>query len=172
MRQIRRNVFETNSSSSHSISLCSRTRVKNNMEISEYDPNYNGQNVLYVDLEGFCSDYTYTRQEEKLAYVFMQLASINDMYYDVIDGVEEVLEAFYETDDFITFESAVCEHIRECGQKCDIVRLRPGTSGYIDHESRFYNKYDAAWYVGDDSIYSLVDLIFSEDSEIIFHYGG
>lgn len=172
MKQIRRNVFETNSSSSHSISLCSRTRAKNNMEISEYDPNYNGQNVLYVDLEGFCSDAVYTKQSEKLAYAIMQLASILGMYYEVIDGNEEQRNCFYETEEFQDFEEEICTHIRDCGQKCDLVRLSPYTDGYIDHDSRFYNEDDAAWYLGDYSIGTLVDLIFSEDSEIIFHFNG
>lgn len=172
MKQIRKNVFETNSSSTHSVALNSFRRVPNTMEISEYDAAYDGKNVLYVNLEEFCSDATYTSQLSKLAYTFMQLASLNELYYEVKDGDEEALKIFYDTEDFKDFENEICAHIRDSGQKCDLVRLSPDTYGFIDHDSRFYSKDDARWYLGDDSIKTFVDLIFSEDSEIYFHFDG
>lgn len=135
MIQIRRNVFETNSSSTHSVTIIDGTLVPNEIPIVEDWDICDGEPTILVELNGFCGWCNHDTQMEKLAYVIMQIAYILDLYhangwYGSKEEIEEAREKLYETDEFKELEGLICEHAG-----CKHVRLREGTEGYIDHES-------------------------------------
>ena len=106
MRQIRNNVFETNSSSSHSVSLGKRGPDTSTLEITQYDERCNYEPGIIIDTVGFCSFYNHDTQEEKLAYVMQQIAYINgysDLFWSS-GNTEQQLKDYYDCDDFKELE--------------------------------------------------------------------
>lgn len=173
MKQIRRNVFETNSSSSHSLSFTNTSLVPNEMEIVGYSWEYEVDDVILVPLQGFCGEWDNSSQYEKLAYLILQLGYITKHDYEVgnlyFHGSKEerikALNDFYYTDEFMELESAICEHAG-----CKHVRIDLNTDGYIDHDSvasdmdelRYNFMYG----------YSYVDLVFGADTNVHFEFLG
>ena len=165
MRAIRRNVFETNSSSTHSVTISSNGNLESSkLEISEYDERCNWEPGIIIDTVGFCGMSDHDTQEEKLAYLMQQIAYING-YFDIFWGsgnIEEQLEEYYDCDDFRELEEAICEYT---GAKC----LRFGDlNGYIDHDSVVYDIYELKDEIGGD----YVNFIFDPDSYVHFEFNG
>ena len=165
MRTIRRNVFETNSSSSHSVSISNKgSPGPSELEIVEYDERCNWEPGIIIDTVGFCSFYNHNTQEEKLAYLMQQIAYING-YSDLFWGsgnTEELLADYYDCTDFRELEEAVCEYT---GAKC----LRFGNlSGYIDHDSIVYDIYELKDEVNNDYI----NFIFNPENFVHFEFNG
>ena len=166
MKQIRRKVFETNSSSSHSVSVpCSDASLsKLGITVNEKT---DWQPGIIIDSVGFCSYYDHDTQEEKLAYLMQQLAYLNgfsDIFRSWIKGenLEEMLDDFYSCDDFIELEEQICEY---ADAKC----LRFGDlGGYIDHDSVVYDKYELMDEIGGD----YVKFVFADDSYVHFEFCG
>ena len=135
MIHIRRNVFETNSSSSHSITITDPRLVDNQIPIVEDWDICDGEPTMLVELNGFCGWCDHESQMEKLAYLIMQIAYILDLTYanggyGSKEGIEEAREKLYASEEFKELEDLVCDH-----SGCKHLRLREGTEGYIDHGS-------------------------------------
>lgn len=164
MRKIRRNVFETNSSSSHSVTIGKSTCEDSHLQITEYCDKGNYEPTTIVDTVEFCGFCDHATQQEKLAYLMQQIAYINN-YSDIFWGfkkIEERLEDYYDCDDFRELEEAVCEYT---GAK----HLRFGyLDGYIDHDSVIYDIYELKDEIGGDYI----NFIFSPDSYVHFEFNG
>ena len=164
MIQIRTNIFETNSSSSHSISIGKAGVEPSKLEIVEYDSRCDYEPGIIIDTVGFCGWDNYETQQEKLSYIMQQLAYING-YSDLFWGsgnIEEQLSDYYDCDDFRELESEICDYT---GAKC----LRFGDlDGYIDHDSVLYDIYELKDEIGGDYI----NFIFSPDSYVHFDFNG
>ena len=164
MKTIRRNVFETNSSSSHSVTIGKHTCEDSYLEIEEYSPKGYYEDTIVIDTVDFCGFCNHDTQQEKLAYLMQQIAYINS-FSDLFWGsgnIEEQLEEYYECDEFRELEEAVCEYT---GAK----HLRFGElDGYIDHDSIIYDIYELKDEIGGD----YCNFIFSPDSYVHFEFGG
>jgi hypothetical protein len=170
MIQIRRNVFETNSSSSHSITIANDNLVDNEIPIVEDWDICNGEPTILVELNGFCGWCDHDTQMEKLAYVIMQIAYILDLqyangWYGSKEEIEEAREKLYEADEFKELEDLICEHAG-----CKHVRLKEGTEGYIDHDSVCSNIEELKnW---DIPYGGYLALIYGADTNIHFEFCG
>lgn len=164
MKQIRINVFETNSSSSHSVSIAPYKLQASNLEIVEYDERCDWEPGIIIDTVGFCSMWNHETQEDKLAYLMQQIAYING-YSDLFWGsgnTDEQLKEYYECDDFKELEREICEYT---GAKC----LRFGDlDGYIDHDSILYNIYELKEELND----SYINFVFNPNSYVHFEFNG
>ena len=164
MKTIRRNVFETNSSSTHSVTRGNGNTVPSELEIVEYCDIGDYEDTIVIDAVGFCSYFSHDTQVEKLAYLMEQIAYING-YFDLFwapDNIEEMLADYYECDDFRELEEAVCDYT---GAK----HLRFGDlDGHIDHDSVVYDIYELKDEIGGD----YVNFIFDPDSYVHFEFNG
>jgi hypothetical protein len=164
MKQIRRNVFETNSSSTHSVSIAEYNLEPSHLDIVEYDERCDYRPGIIVDTVGFCGWYDHETQSDKLAYLMQQVAYING-YSDIFwssENLEERLADYYDCDDFKELEEQVCEYT---GAKC----LRFGSlDGYIDHDSVVYDIYELKDEVNNDYI----NFIFNPKSYVHFEFLG
>lgn len=152
MLKIRRNVFETNSSSSHSITFSNRS--------NESEPNH-----LPIDPDGYIhmrlgefgwEIATYFDQYNKLSYLLTMCAELNGIDFWCINDskFEESLEEFYDCDDFQLISGVIAEYA-----KCDGIKL-DRCEGYIDHQS--HEEYS-----------SIPDFLMQNDTDIIdFVYGS
>lgn len=116
--QIRRNTFETNSSSVHTLCI-----DKSGREPSELKLDKDGKINVY--LNEFGANYElYNYQDEKLSYL-MTLLKYASRGFDI--------ESIYEEDQFKYIEKAIMNYIPECtGIKiCGDIE-----DGYIDHQSQ------------------------------------
>ena len=113
-RQVRRNVFETNSSSMHSLSIAKRG-------ITEYLHVDECTNKVVTEFSEFGWGYDeYNDPETKLSYLVTMIGESRNCY-----SIEEI----YETNDFKKINdvvSARCE--------CDGIEIK-NVNGYIDHQS-------------------------------------
>ena len=168
MIQVRRNVFETNSSSSHSVTVCSTNLVPSQLNVVDDDWKYDYKKTILVDLVGFCGDGDHVSQNDKLAYLILQISYILDLrdscigYYGCY---EEELTHLYESEEFKELESEICEYVG-----ADILRINTDTGGYIDHESVCYSMQDLK--CNDLRGYSYASFVFSEDSSVYFEFNG
>ena len=134
MKQIRRGVFETNSSSTHSVSITGR-KMKGKLPVDQ-----NG--YVYTSLGEFGWEVCdYRDAETKLSYLLTMAWELNGYghkYFRDNDNLQHDIEEFVETRDFQRIERAVCY---ETG--CDGVWLDDTKDGYIDHQScEGYNSID------------------------------
>ena len=164
MKQIRKGVFETNSSSTHSVTIGKGITVPSELEITEYCDIGDYEDTIIIDTEGFCGFCDHDTQQEKLAYLMQQIAYMNG-YSDLFwrsGNIEEQLEEYYDCDNFRELEEAVCEYT---GAK----HLRFGElDGYIDHDSIIYDIYELKDEIGGD----YVNFIFDPDSYVHFEFNG
>ena len=164
MRKIRRNVFETNSSSSHSVTIGNHTCEDSYLEIEEYCDKGDYEPTIIIDTEGFCGFADHDTQQEKLAYLMQQIAYINgfsDIFWNS-ENLEEQLEDYYDCDDFRELEEEICDYT---GAK----HLRFGNlDGYIDHDSVVYDIYELKDEIGGD----YCNFVFSSDSYVHFEFNG
>ena len=117
MKQIRKDVFETNSSSVHTLQIS-----KDGLEPSDLKLNKDGN--IEVEFGEFGKNYMiYNTQYEKLQYLISFIA-YGFYYYD--------LEELYKNYDFITVRNAVCEYT---GAN-DIIVVGEAEA-YIDHQSAY-----------------------------------
>lgn len=115
MFNIRRNVFETNSSSSHSISIKSNS--------GELTPNYiyiDEDNIMHTEFGEFGWGYeTYTDQSNKLSYVVTMMGALSGTYD----------ESLYEYGPFIHLKEDLIEYTGCSDLVID------SFDGYVDHQS-------------------------------------
>lgn len=148
MIKIRKNVFETNSSSTHSVAMSSEDRgYSHEMPVDE-----NG--TLYIQLGeyGWGPDILYTPYD-KLCYV---MSYLSQSYSSVEEFAEDA-----ETGDISHMVGEIGCHLKEdCGVSSIVIKKSDDSwgdgLGYIDHQS-----------VG--SLYSedLIDLIFNNSKIIL-----
>lgn len=128
MKQIRRNVFETNSSSTHSVSVrCGKGLQTNWMTIGEDGYIHSNLGEFGWEIE------TYREQSEKLSYLLTMaymknppnVCSWSDGYSEPDD-----IERFMETEDFKMISDAIAGYA-----DCKGVMLDRIDDGYIDHQS-------------------------------------
>lgn len=168
MIQVRRNVFETNSSSTHSVCISNPELVPSTLNIVEDWDICNGEPTILVELEGFCGGGSRTDQNSKLAYLILQLmyltgnSSANGWYCSGEELVQ-AREEFYDTEEFKELEDAICEHAG-----CKHIRIAPGSEGYIDHDSVVYELYE----LKDECQQSYESLVFGKDSDVWFEFNG
>ena len=119
MKQIRRGVFETNSSSVHSLQIS-----KDGLEPSNLKINKDG--YIEVEFGEFGKDYKiYNTQYEKLQYLLSFIAYSRGLYESPSD-----LEDLYETYDFNDVCDTICEYTGAKG-----IVIIGDTDAYIDHQS-------------------------------------
>lgn len=137
MKQIRRNVFETNSSSSHAISF---SKSKHEVDYTQLVPDFNG--VIHSWFDEFGWGYygfedTNTAQV-KLSYLITQICETNDCprpwcceKYEL----QEAAEAVMETDDFKMLEKDIVSTLKEHGIPAEKIIVEANQEGYVDHQS-------------------------------------
>lgn len=134
-RQIRRNVFETNSSSVHSIAITPDGREPSNLPINE-------QGKIEVALGYFGKeDRLYTEQIDKLSYL---MTCIYYMYcQDCVDMVEQR--------EFQLIEKTLCKYSGAAG--IEVVSVN---NAYLDHQSIPYGSLEIINVWDEDEILNFV----------------
>lgn len=156
MKQIRLNVFETNSSSSHSLTINNKTHInKNELKIKNI--------YTYIDL---CENYgweekSYSLWTDKLNYCLVSLW--NYMPQDVIENTQGIVSDFFKAVDVIFSHQDFLDYI-EYDEDRDLDYYINRFDGGIDHQSNEliideYGKYQ-------DGVQFFNDLIFGVNSVI------
>ena len=160
MIQIRRNVFETNSSSSHSITLANK-QICESRTLTLDDEGYV---TLYVN--GFCSDDAYIEPVDKLGYVLQTYAAKNKIYLNHAGGSAKfitAIEELYRTEEFKNLEYRIKEII---GPDCKGIRFDKNCGwGYIDDSHEAVDEFCTYSY------YDPIDFIFN-DYCLHYSYNG
>ena len=134
-RQVRRNVFETNSSSMHSLSITNGTLQESYLYVDEHD------NKVHTEFGEYDWEIEqYSTQSEKLSYLVTMLISTEGR------GLQTV-EEFFETEGFKKINNVIREYCNCDGIVIDS-KLEPDSwtyngkteyylshDGYIDHQS-------------------------------------
>ena len=160
MKQIRKNLFETNSSSCHTVSIES-----NGSHLEESKFKVNDDNYIEVPLNEFgWSLNKYDDQENKLAYLILIIAYTNgfgDCFLSHSDDIDKWKNKLYKCDDFEELNSDIAYYTNTNG--INIINI---DGGYIDHQSveRFSSLSDFLYYYG---INSTIDFIFDSNISII-----
>lgn len=170
MTKIRVKCFETNSSSSHSITINDSNLVANEIPIEQDWEVCDGEPTMMVELNGFCGLANHETQMEKLAYIIMQIAYILELYhangfYGSPEEIKAAREKLYESEEFKELEDVICDHAG-----CKHIRLRENTEGYIDHDSVCYNIEELKnW---DIPYGGYLKLVYGADTYIHFEHNG
>lgn len=126
MKNIRNNVFETNSSSVHSISVS-----KDGLESSKLSLDNNG--YVVVGFGNFGSDLQYyNSQIDKLSYLITQCYYSNYNYYNDYYWCQDIYSAVEESYNFKCIEDAIKSYINDCSG----IKIKRGTIPDIDHQSQ------------------------------------
>lgn len=124
MIQIRRGVFETNNSSTHSITVFSKKLSPTTLDV--HDDGY-----IHVELGEFGWEVTtYYSQNERLSYLLTMLYELigRNIPYSY-NHEQNVMDYMIESDDFARIVESVCSYADADGIVID------NTYGYIDHQS-------------------------------------
>lgn len=128
MKQVRRSVFETNSSSTHSITITHGKIVNNNIRVDR-------DGYIHTELGEFGWEiWDYKGQAERLSYLVTMLAVKSDVtlwcYEDDESRTEkDIVEDIMKTYEFEKLSDEIGRHAR-----CSGVIIDP-SDGYIDHQS-------------------------------------
>ena len=118
-RQIRKGVFESNSSSVHSITYSFEGRQENKLPI-------NKDGYIEVDFGHFGKEYEiYDSQYDKLSYLMTCLAYISSM---------NINNVIYEHDEFKNIEEAICNYTGAKG-----IKILGSVDPELDHQSIPYD---------------------------------
>ena len=148
MRVRRLNVFETNSSSSHSFAVGGGY---NDLEsLLDYD------DCVQIELEGFGWERcTYTAASSKLAYLILAALSITSQG-SWFSGRDPEVAAFMEKDLFKEIEEVVKLNVEGCRG----IVIDENSEGYIDHQSVEYSTFED--WLADTGADSIKDFIFGD----------
>lgn len=134
MLQIRREVFETNSSSTHSVSI----KTGGIIAVCESYLNVSDDGYIHVELGDFGWEVeSYYEQDVRLSYLLTMAYEKNyDSYsmieYDDRDYARKRVERFMSTNDFNEISEMVAKHASCRGV---IIDVNGREEGYIDHQS-------------------------------------
>lgn len=137
MKQIRRNVFETNSSSSHAISF---SNSKHTLDYTQLVPDSDGVIHCWFDEFGwgyYGKDETNSAQI-KLNYLVTQICETNDcprLWCCKEYELQEAAEFVMETDDFKMLEEDIIYTLKEQGINAKKIVVDTEEEGYVDHQS-------------------------------------
>lgn len=137
-KQIRHNVFETNSSSVHSL-----VYANGNLEPSEL--NMDGLGVIHISLGDFGKSYhVYKRQSEKLSYL------LTCVYYLADCDAGNIYSHF----EFDKIQRAICSYTGARAIEID------NSEGYIDHQSV---PYDEISIIDTNHQNEIINYVFNKD---------
>ena len=161
MIKIRTNVFETNSSSSHSITIPYPLTV----EESVLPVNEDG--YIEVELHEFCHS-PQDGQMARLAWLIQLIVNdkigYNSFWYaHNNEEWTELSEELYALEEFQELETEIANYAN-----CRGVRLAHGTEGYIDHESCYESMKVFLLEYGVDA----ASFVFGKDIEMYFEFCG
>lgn len=125
MRQVRRSVFETNSSSTHSVTIRHKGLAQNCITV-------HNDGYIHTSLGEFGWEVVnYRDQEDKLSYLVTMLAEKNgiDTWYRSDDSLKDKIDKLMETKDFKQLSKEIGKHAKCRGVVID------QSEGYIDHQS-------------------------------------
>lgn len=135
MFKVRKDLFETNSSSTHSISIRGKKKLdKSNLPICSKNNKVEGKFGKFG-----CEVDSYTDQETKLSYLLTMIAEVNKR--------KDSLCSFYELEDFKKVEDVIKKHCKcdgiDIGKEPEIKKYKwydgeyysYNIDGYIDHQS-------------------------------------
>lgn len=137
MRQVRRNVFETNSSSSHAISF---SNSKHTLDYTQLVPDSDGVIHCWFDEFGwgYYGNADTNSAQVKLSYLITQICETNDCprpwccrEYEL----QESADAVMETDDFKMLEKDIISALKEHGIPAEKIVVEANQEGYVDHQS-------------------------------------
>ncbi len=177
MKQIRNNIFETNSSSTHSVSL---TNMSSDILNFEQLDSYVDQADHYIHIE--FGEFGWGYDEYVDAY--MKLQYLLTMIMELHRNELLTFDDFYNLDEFILVECIVTENVKDCKGICiandcfkrnsydsedkdgnPITKYWNSFNGYIDHQS--YEDYETLADFLDNWCVTLEDFIFNENVELI-----
>ena len=161
MRQIRNGVFETNSSSTHSISINNTTLMDSELIIDEFD------GYIYVSLEEFCH-WDHSSQNDRLAWLIQTIACSIDgnMFWCSNDKEwKEAAEKLYNHEDFQRLSNEIAGYV---GNGCNGIRVEERSEGYIDHESQYGSLNDFLWNYDT----SILEFVFGKNVYLHFEFNG
>lgn len=129
MRQIRRGVFETNSSSSHSISFASKL---NKCDYSQLKPDDEGFIWCYLEEFGwgYYGDYPLNSAILKLDYLVTQIFC--QLY---IEEDEDFKEEIMNSSDFKMLEEDIVTTLKKNGIEIKGIKVTADRTSRIDHQS-------------------------------------
>lgn len=130
MYQIRRGTFETNSSSTHSVSVASGSSLhKSNLKVDD-------EGYIHTHLSDYgWEDYWYDSQEDRLSYLVTMLAEIIGHHPWCLSS-EELKREIQAIQESIEFQELSDEIASYAGAKGLILDVE---EGYIDHQSVHYS---------------------------------
>ena len=171
-QQIRRGVFETNSSSVHTISLYngeSKYASPDFLEFVDYfydeDDNYHKGPFVQIPLGDFGWDIMeYNNPNDKLSYLmtFAKELYIRKLYEETGDwGRENFAYNFTHSEFFKQIEEAVTNYCNEKGLECKGIYLnaKVPSDGYVDHQAHEDYK-DLNKYLENNSVSSIEQYVF------------
>ena len=181
MIQERKNIFETNSSSTHSVCLTNATNKYNWNELDEYVSSEDRR--LHIKFGEFgWGDDEYEDAYNKLSYLLTMILELRKASFGK-EGIK-TLEEFYSLDEFILVESIVLEHTSDClGIVIDDSEIKfipydeenidqsieikgyVSHNGYIDHQS--YENYKCLYDFLEEWETNIEDFIFNESLQLI-----
>ena len=133
MRQIRRNVFETNSSSSHAISF---NNSQHDLDYTQLVPDNDG--VIHCCFDEFGWGYyglgDTNSAKVKLNYLITQIGETNSCgcrEYEIQNAVKEVMK----TNDFKMLEEDIIRTLKEQNINAKKIVVDSEQAGYVDHQS-------------------------------------
>lgn len=128
IRKIRRHVFETNSSSVHSLAISEKGLERPNLTIKKRKVDGVMGSYIIVPLQYFGKEHCiYDTQEEKLSYL-LTIGYCTGSFFDIED--------FVESWEFKNLEQQICEYVRQY-RTCDGILIEPKTvsAAGIDHQT-------------------------------------
>lgn len=150
MKQIRRSVFETNSSSTHSVTITHKGLAQNNMRV--YSDGY-----IHTEIGEFGWEIVnYREQDDRLCYLVTMLAEKNGMarWWHDDDPLNTKVERLMKTPDFKRLSKEIGKYAG-----CKGVIIDP-SDGYIDHQSQ--DSYNTFQDFLDDYDTDIVEFVFGK----------
>lgn len=154
MKQIRRSVFETNSSSTHSVTIRHKGLAQNIMKV-------HSDGFIHTELGEFGWEVVnYRDQEDRLSYLVTMLAEKNGVntWWKDDRSLKDLVKELMKTPDFKRVSEEVGDHAN-----CRGVIIDP-SQGYIDHQS--HEDYSTLQDFLDDYKTDIVEFVFGRGNVV------
>jgi hypothetical protein len=172
MKQIRKNVFETNSSSVHSLSISGKDNYDYTQldDYIEEDYGHNGYGkYLKLNFETFGWYWDSELEENsaiaKLEYILTAIACFQgyNINWSSREDKEEAIKEVMKSDDFQKFEDDVKYALSKHDIHITGIEINPDEDGYVDHQSLdYYVSPDGMYYIFARDGITLEDYIFNK----------